>query len=477
MNARCPALAYPSQGIPAHVGVGHSGVSVVRFGRRVRFALMVGIAAILVVVAQVNPTATDARSTLQVGYSEGVSLLASQAALIMNGTFEPVITPEWISQVMQELVTPTRGEGYTGTAMTTPEEFWPVSGLFSLTFNDSVKTGYELLDAQVHQNLQADPGTPLAVFGYSQSAMIATVHKRSLAAQYADGQDLPPVSFVVAGNPYRPNGGFLARFPMLAQLLAPSTQTNATPTDTGLATYDIARQYEMWADFPTYPLNLLADINALFGLMDHWYLPESVTPLLSNLLSTVSLDPASPNYNPDTVVQHYGDTTYYTIPAQHLPMLYPLRWIGLGPLTDIVEPTLRVLIELGYDRTASPGQVVRAGLIPNVDLGKLAADLGAAFAEGAAAFHDLVTPNAAQPAGARPVGLPSPAAATEQNPVPAPRVKGPRGRVRPAAEAVSFDGLPQPQLAPNASRQPGRAAVRHPSAKIATARVHPADAA
>ena len=458
-----------------HVEAGHSGGFVVRFGQRVCFAAMVWIAAIVVVVAQVSSTATDARSTLRIGYSEGVSLLASQAALIMNGTFEPVITPEWISQVMQELVTPIRGGGYVGTAMTTPEDFWPVSGLFSLSFNDSIKTGYELLHAQVHQNLQADPGTPLAVFGYSQSAMIATVEKRSLAAQYADGQDVPPVSFVVAGNPFRPNGGFLARFPLLAQLLAPSTQANATPTDTGLVTYDIARQYEMWADFPTYPLNLLADVNALFGLMDHWYLPESITPLLSDVLSTVSLDPASPNYNPDTVVQHYGDTTYYTIPAQHLPMLYPLRWIGLGPLTDIVEPTLRVLIELGYDRTASPGQVVRAGLIPTIDPAQLAADLGAAFAEGAAAFHDLFTPRAAQPAGALPAGLPSPA--TEQNPIANPRVNGHRGRTGLAAAAIPLDGSLQPEPAPNASREPNRAAVRHSSSKIATARVHPADAA
>lgn len=458
-----------------HVEAGHSGGFVVRFGQRVCFAVMVWLAAIVVVVAQMNSTATDARSTLRIGYPDGISLLASQAALIMNGTFAPVITPEWISQVMQELVAPTRGGGYVGTAMTTPEDFWPVTGLFSLTFNDSVKSGHDLLDAQVRQNLQADPGTPLAVFGYSQSAMIATVQKRSLAAQYADGQDVPPVSFVVIGNPYRPNGGFLARFPMLANLLTPSTQTNVTPTDTGFATYDIARQYDMWADFPTYPLNLLADINALFGLMNHWYLPESITLPLGNLISTVSLDPASPDYNPDTVVQHYGDTTYHTIPAQHLPMLYPLRWIGLGPLTDIVEPTLRVLIELGYDRTASPGQVVRAGLFPNVDPAQLAADLGAAFAEGAAAFQDLFRPSAAQPASARPVGLPSPAA--EQNPVATPRVNGPRGRIRPSADAVSLDGSPQPQLAPNASRQPSRAAVRHPSAKIATARVHPADAA
>ena len=293
-----------------------------------------------------------------------------------------------------------------------------------------------------------------------------------LAVEYADQSEVPSVSFVMIGNPYRPNGGFLARLPTVARVLTPWTRTTSSPTDTVFATHDIARQYDMWADFPTYPLNLLATVNALFGLMNHSYLPNSVSPLLGNLISTVSLDPASPNYNPATVVQKYGDTTHYLIPSEHLPLLYPLRWIGLGPLTDIIEPTLNVLVELGYDRTAPYGQVVRAGLFPPIDPGKLADDLAGAFAEGGAALRDLFTPPAAELiAGA--VAF----SATARGPRPSLTRRGAgiakpvRSVVGAAAEApaaqLPAESRPQPKIALLSERS----GPRHSASKIATVRV------
>lgn len=68
--------------------------------------------------------------------------------------------------------------------------------------------------------------------------------------------------------------------------------------------------------------------------------------------------------------QKYGDTTYITLPTTNLPLLAPIRFIGerLGisavtrPLTDLIEPALKVLIETGYDRTSygtpTPFQIV-----------------------------------------------------------------------------------------------------------------------
>ena len=438
--------------------------------RRIRLLAVAVIAATQVVAAQavqMNPTTTGAAVTVRIEHTEGATLLASQAALIMNGTFEPIVTSEWISQVMQELVTPAIGMGYVGTAMDTPQEFWPATGPFSLTFNDSIKAGHDLLHAKVNQDLQQTTATPSAVFGYSQSAVIASVEKRLLAAEYADREDLPPIAFVMAGNPFRPNGGFLARLPILAQFLTPWTQMTATPTDTGFATYDIAHQYEMWADFPTYPLNLLADINALFGLMNHWYLPDSMGPQLRNLIPTVSLNPASPDFKSGTVIQQYGDTTYYTIPSEHLPMLYPLRWIGLGPLTDIVEPVLRVLVELGYDRTAPPGQVVRAGLFPTIDVDKLATDLSAAVAEGGVALRGLLTPGAANPVGEPAVSEQTTAAVAEPSPVATRRGDENARQARPAASLDS--GSPQSRREPKVRRDLKRTAVRHPASKVASA--------
>ena len=57
--------------------------------------------------------------------------------------------------------------------------------------------------------------------------------------------------------------------------------------------------------------------------------------------------------------QVHGDTTYITIPAKSLPLVDLLRAFGVAnglsdvtaPIADLIEPTMRVLVELGYDRT------------------------------------------------------------------------------------------------------------------------------
>ena len=175
----------------------------------------------------------------------------------------------------------------------------------------------------------------------------------------------------------------------------------------------------MWADFPTYPLNLLADVNALFGLMNHWYLPESMHG--GNLVDTISLDPSSPDYSPDTVVQTHGDTTYYLIPSKHLPLLYPLRWIGLGKVADVIEPLLKVFVELGYDRSAPMGQTVRAELFPRFTVEgvrQFVTDLRDASAQSGQAWAALFTPR--KPATALPA--PSPALTTRAAHAPTVRV-------------------------------------------------------
>jgi PE-PPE domain len=100
------------------------------------------------------------------------------------------------------------------------------------------------------------------VFGYSQSATIGTFEKRSLAAEFPDGGG-PDVSFTFTGNGNRPNGGFLARGPEGftipgGLIFGGATFSGATPTNTQYKTADIAGQYDIWADVPLNPLNLVA---------------------------------------------------------------------------------------------------------------------------------------------------------------------------------------------------------------------------
>jgi hypothetical protein len=264
--------------------------------------------------------------------------------------------------------------------------------------NASIRTGYELLDERVHTQIAEHPRTPLVIFGKSQSAIIASVEKRNLAAEYADRKESPPVSFNLLGNPLRPNGGLMSRFPVLGQVLTPWTDMSSSPTDTQFTTYDTALQYDLFADFPRYPLNLLAVVNALFGGLNHNYFDESVDGILKPFTVEISLDPNSPDYRPDTVVQQYGDTTYYLIPSDNLPMFYPLRWVGLGPVVDVVEPLVRVFVDLGYDRTTPYGEVARARLLPGLDnltvenAQQFFADVDGALQQGGEAFVDLFHP-------------------------------------------------------------------------------------
>ncbi|WP_135453613.1 PE-PPE domain-containing protein [Mycobacterium sp. DL99] len=249
----------------------------------------------------------------------------------------------------------------------TPEQFWPATGLTDISFDTSVARGVLSLNNAVLNT----PGDKVVV-GYSQSANIATREKRNLAELRAQGAPVPSpdeLSFVFVANPNRPNGGILARFEGLYIPILGVSFDGATPDDE-YKTIDVARQYDLIADFPKYPLNLLADLNALMGYV---YLHPNYGS------SVVDLNDPS-KYSSYTS----GNTTYYLMHTEHLPLLQPFRDIGIpAPVIDLVEPTLRVLIELAYDRTpANMGVPTRAGLMPHIDLDKLASDLRAAAEEG-----------------------------------------------------------------------------------------------
>lgn len=255
----------------------------------------------------------------------------------------------------------------------TPEHFWPATGLSDITFDASVAQGLLALDSAI----ATTPGSKIVV-GYSQSANIATRQKRLLNELRAGGAvgvpDPDELSFVFVANPNRPNGGILARFEGLYIPILGVTFDGATPND-DYATIDIARQYDLIADFPLYPLNLLADINALMG---YFYLHGNYGSDVINLA-----DPSTYQSYVD------GNTTYYLVHTQNLPLLQPLRDIGFPePLLDLVEPTLRVLIELAYDRTLeNMGVPMHARLLPNIDPVALASDLVAAMRQG---VHDAL---------------------------------------------------------------------------------------
>ncbi|CAJ1582002.1 PE-PPE domain-containing protein [[Mycobacterium] wendilense] len=237
--------------------------------------------------------------------------------------------------------------------------FWPVSrgGFDDLKWDASVAQGAALLG-------QEHIGAGDVVFAFSQGAVAASKYK----GEHPD----TGATFVLVENPNRPNGGVLARFAGLKIPVLDVTFSGATP-DNGDLTLDIARQYSGWSDFPTYPLNLLATANAVAGIVYLHGPTQRVEDLAAQLEAIEAVEGA--------YYQQRGDTTYYLIPTDRLPLLRPFDGIVPEPILAAVNEPLRVLVETGYDRTDYSAPT-RAKLIPKINPVELAEDLAEATGRG-----------------------------------------------------------------------------------------------
>ena len=174
------------------------------------------------------------------------------------------------------------------------------------------------------------------------------------------GSPPPEVTFLLLGSGNRPNGGFLERVDGLVIPGATGFDFNgAEPTDAGITTIDIANQYDGNADFPQYSINVVADLNALLGFIYQHAgygdgpLPYPVPAIWppSDALSGPYVDDYVLGAT-DVVKQIDGDTTFYFIPTSDLPLLDPLRILGVPqPVLNVFQPALQVLVEAGYDRS------------------------------------------------------------------------------------------------------------------------------
>jgi hypothetical protein len=287
-------------------------------------------------------------------------------ALMVGGTFQPTPSVPWMDSIITDYIDPATGNSYTPVPVTTPE---------TVPLDPSLQTGLADLQAAMTQQQAADPGAPYLVEGYSQSAILVADEKDELAAMEAAGQQIPNVSIALLGDPNRPDGGLLERFDGLYVPGVELDANGAEPTDTGIQTIDIAGQYDPAADFPQYPINLLADLNALLGFIyvhgDYGGLDQSVFPGATyEPLPTGPYDYASEYVLGSTqiVEQVDGDTTFYFIPTTDLPLLDPLVALGVPEsVLNIIQPALQVIIEAGYDRSIPLGDPTPAELIPSID--------------------------------------------------------------------------------------------------------------
>jgi PPE-repeat protein len=283
-------------------------------------------------------------------------------ALVMGGTDSLLPTPQVpLLQYASQFITPFY-PGYTAQALETPSKFFPFTGLNSLTFNASVAQGVQDLHAAIMAQIAA--GNHTVVFGISQSSTVATLEMQflqTLPAGQRPGTD--QLSFVLTGNPDRPDGGIFARLPGFSVPGLGFTFFGATPANL-YPTIDYSVQYDGVSDFPRYPLNVFATANAIAGIV---FIHGGLGPAMPNQVPFGVVQPASPG----------SLTTYILIPTHNLPLLDPLRAVPLlgNPLADLIQPDLRVLVELGYDRTALQNVPTPFGLFPHVDPAQLSGQL------------------------------------------------------------------------------------------------------
>ncbi|MFL0277632.1 PE-PPE domain-containing protein [Mycobacterium sp. SMC-19] len=316
--------------------------------------------------------------------AEGGSLANSGIALIMGPSMIPTPSEHYAETVNDLFLQP---HGFAGQleVLTTPQEAY--------LLDESMAKGAQALTDRVLTLLdegKVDEDHPVTVFGYSQSAALTT-----LAMQQLDEAGVPSsaVHFVLIGDSANPLGGLLVGFsdyPGIADNLASQGVTLGNPTPNDLYPTDIyTLEYDGYADFPKYFLNPLSSLNAIMGMAIQHIAYLGLTP--EQIADAVLLESS-----PDSMINSY------VIPSEYLPLLYPLLFVPITgkPIYDLLEPVMRILVNLGYGNidhgwNDGPADVPNMATedMPNLDWNEVGTALVEATMTGWGAFvSDLLDP-------------------------------------------------------------------------------------
>jgi hypothetical protein len=284
-----------------------------------------------------------------------VSLVAGEnLGWIMGGTGNPIPDQDYLSSV--ENLYLSQFSGYTFEGLETPEQFCPIvcsPDQPDLNFGDSVNVGVADLHGVADQALT--DGDNVAVLGYSQSATVASQWMNELISNQQANLDNLHVTLL--GDPNSPIGGILDRFqfsdgvgqfsltpePQHVPFLGIPLGMDPTPVS-GIDTDIYMGEYDGWANFPSDPSNLFADLNALIGIQTvHPFYPDPDPGV--NLDTTNMIDLGT-----------IGNTNFWAIPAP-LPTL-AFMFDG-GPaghfFYDSFSPFATLVNNWGYGNPGDPG--------------------------------------------------------------------------------------------------------------------------
>jgi hypothetical protein len=293
-------------------------------------------------------------SILVAGAVSATHSAVAATALFVGGVAEPMLYEPMMSAAL--------GEMFNGTDLTSdtpwvrksvpwPAQTAPFFGFTSL--GDSVSQGRTNLIADIAA-AQRDGNGPVTVVGASAGSLVVDETLRYYQEHPDQAPDPKDVNFIVIADGSRQDA---FRPGQLLDTLSGYTYQSPpqTPYHVSVVTY----QYDGFADFPDRPLNLLADLNALAGML-----------LLHNATYFADISTMTPtSVVTDPVTK--GTTTRYLIAPGQLPL------VSLLPFLAPMQDQLKQIIDTGYSRndpvaTSAPVALARSRENPVVAPAKAA---------------------------------------------------------------------------------------------------------
>jgi diacyltrehalose acyltransferase len=220
------------------------------------------------------------------------------------------------------------------------DEIWPGLGMDGPSVGESVVVGADNLDAAIRRG---GPGTAI---GLSEGALVLD----ALQARLAGDPTAPPSDQLVFSTFGDPIGRHSFGQSFLTSVFPVGTVVPALdyrippPVESQYDTKVYVAAYDMLADFPDRPDNLVALANTLMG---------AATGHTAVAFTNPSMVP--PQNIRTTVNSRGATTTTYLIPQKHLPLTLPLGYLGVPENTlNQLDAALTPMVNAGYSRNDDP---------------------------------------------------------------------------------------------------------------------------
>ncbi|GJF15946.1 PE-PPE domain-containing protein [Mycolicibacterium cyprinidarum] len=189
-------------------------------------------------------------------------------------------------------------------------------------------------------------GGPGTVHGLSEGAMVLDEVQRQLAYDPA-GPPADQLSFAMYGPPVGRHGfgeGFLGQMFPVGSVVPALDFRIPPPVESQYDTYKFVSAYDLAADWPDRPDNWISVANAIVGL-----------PTVHSAVAFTNPSMVPPQNVRTTVNSRGAKTTTFMVPAEHLPLVLPFKYLGVPQETlRELDAVLQPFVDAGYSRNDDP---------------------------------------------------------------------------------------------------------------------------